>query len=381
MAPAKKTKKPAPKRSSTPKPSAPTKPSAPRVHAVIMAGGSGTRFWPLSRSARPKQFLPLTSKRPLIVETAARLEGVVAPKDLWVVCGKAHAATAGKLLKQMPKSHLLVEPMARNTAPAIALACAHVAHEDPESVLVLLPSDQHVADLEGFRATIAEAVHVARQGQIVTLGITPTRPETGYGYIRTGDTLEGNARRVAAFVEKPDVEKAKGYLQSGDYLWNAGIFVFRADAMLEAFELYMPELHQALGQLRKAIGTKGYAKALAKTFPMMPSTSIDYGVAEKADNIAVVPGSFGWSDVGSFHALPEVQPLDERGNLKQGDAVVIDSDGCVVIAGKRPVAVVGLKDMVVVDAGDAILVLPREKSQDVRKVVEALKARGDSKYL
>lgn len=353
----------------------------PRVHAVIMAGGSGTRFWPLSRAARPKQFLPLTSKRPLIVETAARLEGLVAPKDLWVVCGKLHAATASRLLKTMPRAHCLVEPQARNTAPAIALATAHVAHVHPESVLVLLPSDQHVADVPGFQATLREAVRVAQSGQIVTLGISPTRPETGYGYIRTGETLSGQAKKVAAFVEKPDLEKAKGYLASREYLWNAGIFVFRADVMLQAFATHMPELSAALGRLKATIGTAKYAKALAKEFPQMPATSIDYGVAEKAANIAVVPGSFGWSDVGSFHALPEVRALDARGNLSEGNAIVIDSDGCVVLGQKRPVAVVGLKDTVVVDAGDAILVLPREKSQDVKKVVEALKARGDLKFL
>ncbi len=352
------------------------------VFPVIMAGGSGTRFWPLSRTARPKQFLPLTSDKPLIAETLARLSGLATPKQTFVVCGARHVVPVKKALPKLPPKNVLVEPLARNTAPAIALATAHVAHKDPKGIIVVVPSDQHVANVPAFEASVRQAVNVARDGFIVTLGIKPTRPETGYGYIKTGAALAGGAKRVAAFVEKPNQATAQDYLASGDYLWNAGIFVFRADAMLDAFAQHMPELNGPLGEIRKAIGTKREAAVLKREFPKMPSTSIDYGVAEKSKAIAVVPSDCGWSDVGSFNALPEVRPLDADGNVVSGKLpLVFDSANCVVLGGERPVAVVGMRDVVVVDAGDALLVLPKSRSQDVRMVVDALKAKKLEKYL
>jgi len=347
------------------------------LYPVIMAGGSGTRFWPLSRKGRPKQFLPLTTNQPLIADTQTRLRGLAKPKDTFVVCGKAHQRLVKASVKALPPKNVLVEPAARNTAPAIALAALHVAAREPQGILAVLPSDHHVANVAEFQRVLQAAATVAQEGYLVTLGIKPSRPETGYGYIRVGEPLPGEARKVLAFVEKPDLETAQGYLASGDYLWNGGIFVFRADAILSAFEEHMPELWKGLEKLRAALGKRTYAGVLAKVFPKLPSTSIDYGVMEKAKNIAVVPGDFGWSDVGSFAALPEVRPQDEKGNVISGKgAVVVDCEGCVVLAGdKKPLAVVGLRDVVVVDAGDAFLVVPKDKSQDVRKVVEALKAR------
>ena len=361
---------------------APRRGTSDGVYPVIMAGGSGTRFWPLSRAAKPKQFLPLATQRPLITETLARVAGIAPPKSCFVVCGAAHAKSVHKALPKLPKAHVLVEPIARNTAPAIALATAHVAKRDPEGVIVVLPSDQHVANVGAFQASVAHAVEVARDGAIVTLGIRPTRPETGYGYIRFGEPMSATARRVAAFVEKPDRPTAETYLVSGEYLWNAGLFVFRADVMLEAFAQHMPELSERLDVIRAALGTKKEKAVVAREFPKMPSTSIDYGVAEKATNIAVVPSDCGWSDVGSFNALSEVRSTDADGNVLEGKLpIVIDSAGCVVWGGARPIAVVGMKDVVVVDAGDAVLVLPKDKSQDVRKVVEALKAKKLTQYL
>ncbi len=355
-----------------------------KLYGVIMAGGSGTRFWPLSRRSRPKQFLALASRHTMIEETLARLGNLAPARDCFVVCGALHAAPVRKLLKKLPRQNVVVEPEARNTAPAIALATAHVAARDPSGIVAVLPSDQHVADVPGFERALAEAAQVAQEGYLVTLGIRPTRPETGYGYIRVGEALAAGAgRKVAAFVEKPNLETAQQYLVSGEYLWNAGIFVFRADVMLRAFETLMPDLSRALGEIRAALTGKKAAAVLKRAWKKMPSTSIDYGVAEKAENIAVVPGDFGWSDVGSFAALPEVRAQDAHGNVVEGSgAIVIDSQGCVVVARERPLAVVGMKDVVVVDAGDAVLVLPREKSQDVRKVVEALKAeRKLQRYL
>jgi len=352
------------------------------LHPVIMAGGSGTRFWPLSRKARPKQFLPLASKSPLLTDTVSRLKGLASVKDTLIVCGPVHAKQAARLVKGLPKANLLVEPVARNTAPAIALAALAVAAKDPEGILVVLPSDHHVADAKGFRQTLTEAARVAASGHLVTLGIKPHRPETGYGYIQVGGPLTDGGRQVKAFREKPDPETARRYVESGEYLWNAGIFIFRADVILAAFAEHMPEMTKGLEALRKAVGKRTWAGVLKRVFPKLPSVSIDYGVMEKARNLAVLPGDFGWSDVGSFAAIPEVRPADAHGNVVSGpEAVLVDCKGCVVMGDKRPLALVGLTDMVVVDSGDAVLVVPKDKSQDVRKVVEALKARKRDKFL
>jgi mannose-1-phosphate guanylyltransferase len=343
-----------------------------------MAGGSGTRFWPLSRAAKPKQFLPLTSSRPLIAETLRRLQGLAPTKNVRVVCGVTHASQVRKALPALPKNNIVVEPMARNTAPAIALATMRVMQVNAEGIVVVLPSDQHVADVPAFRASMSEAIRAARDGAIVTLGITPTRAETGYGYIRVGAAIDvgRSARSVAAFVEKPDLATAQKYLTSGDFLWNAGIFVFRADVMYAAFSTYMPDLFSALVKMQKAPRSRA-ASVIKREFMKMPSTSIDYGIAERASKMVVVPSSCGWSDVGSFNALPEVRPTDANGNVVAGkQTLVIDSKGCVVLGeGKRVVAVVGLTDVVVIETADSVLVLPKAKSQDVRKVVEALKAK------
>jgi mannose-1-phosphate guanylyltransferase len=257
-----------------------------------------------------------------------------------------------------------------------------VAHLDPEAVMVVLPSDQHVANVPAFQEALEEAARVARTGAIVTLGIRPTRPETGYGYIRFGAQVDGTAVKVDSFVEKPDRPTAEGYLASGDYLWNAGIFVFTAASMLKAFDMFIPEMAAPLLAIRKALGTRREKAVLAKEFAKMPALSIDYGVAEKADNIMVVPCDCGWSDVGSFNALAEVRQLDHDGNVVVGKyAMAIDSAGSVVVGGDRPVAVIGMKDVVVVDAGDAILVVPKDRCQDVRKAVEVLKGRKLQQFL
>ncbi len=357
-----------------------------KVFAVIMAGGSGTRFWPLSRAARPKQFLALATKKPLIAETLARLRGVATVKHTLVVCGARHARPVQQALPTLPKANIVIEPAARNTAPAIALATARVAHLDPEGVVVVVPSDQHVANVPAFTAALHEAITLARTGVIVTLGITPTRPETGYGYIRRGEALDApTARRVAAFVEKPDRSTAEQYLASQEFLWNAGIFVFQAKVMLEALATHVPQAVAPLNAIAASLtaSAKKAAAVLKREWPKLPAISIDYAVAEKARNIAVVPCDCGWSDVGSFNALAEVQPLDAGGNVVRGEhTLAIDSTGCVVLgSGQRVLAVVGMTDVVVVDAGDAVLVLPKDKSQDVRKVVEALKAKRQTDTL
>ena len=342
------------------------------LHAVILAGGSGTRFWPLSRAKKPKQFLPLVTDRTLIAETFVRVEPLCSSERTWVVCGKDHVAGVREALPDLQDEHLLVEPAARNTAPAIGLACVHALREDPDATLMILPSDHHIARPEAFRTALSTAAQASQNGDLLTLGVQPTRPETGYGYLRRGAEKRPGVFAVDAFVEKPDAATAQRYLQDPAYSWNAGIFVFRADAMLEALRRHLPKVHEGL--------TRG------RDFATLQSISIDYGVMEPESQtthrIALVPGDFGWSDVGSFAALPEVRALDARGNAVSGDAVAIDCEDCVVLSeGKRLVAVVGLRGLCVVDAGDALLVVPRDRAQDVRAVVDALKARGRSDKL
>jgi mannose-1-phosphate guanylyltransferase len=252
----------------------------------------------------------------------------------------------------------------------------------------MLPADHHIARPEAFRAAIAEAARLAGRGHIVTIGIRPHAPETGYGYLKVGPrltgkgTARGHARKVERFVEKPDVVTAARYLADGHYLWNSGIFVFRADVILEEIRRAMPVLGEQLDAIQRTVGTPAYRRTLARVFPDCPSISIDYGVMEKSQRIVVVPADFGWSDVGSFAALPGVRPTDHLGNVVEGDALVIDGRNNVVIsAGRRPVALVGIDDVVVVDAGDAILVCRKERAQDVRKAVDELSRRGRDEVL
>lgn len=346
------------------------------LYPVIMAGGSGTRFWPLSRKAKPKQFLPLVSERALIADTADRLGALATLGETYVVCGPGHVKLVKQHLPGLPAAQLLVEPVARNTAPAIGLAALAIAKRDPDGVMVVLPSDHAVRDVKAFRKVLREAAGYAKAGALVTLGITPDRPETGYGYIHVGaKEPKGSGHGVKAFVEKPPLAVAKAYLKGKKHLWNAGIFVFKATAILAAMTDHLPELAEGLDALAPHLGKPSFTSRLATLFPEMPSISIDHGVMEKAQRIVVVPADIGWNDVGSFSALPDVLALDGAGNVARGTTLLVDTKGSVVLGGGRPIAVIGMENVVIVDAGDALLVCPKDRCQDVRQVVELLKAR------
>ena len=273
----------------------------PGIYPLILAGGSGTRFWPLSRRGRPKQFLPLAGKQPLLVETVRRLRGLAAPRAISIACGAGHARQIRRLLPEIPAECLLVEPVARNTAPAIGWAALRVQARDPNGVLVVLPSDHHVRDVTRFRALLAQAARLCADGTLYTLGIPPTAPETGYGYLRLGSKLQEGAREVRAFVEKPTLAKATSYLASGDYLWNSGIFVFRVDAILGGDPAFNPRARAG----PRPRSPRRWARAASvrwskRLFPRAPNISIDYGVMEKAPRVATLPADVGWSDLGSF---------------------------------------------------------------------------------
>lgn len=356
-----------------------------KIFPVIMAGGAGTRFWPLSRKDRPKQFLRLVGEVPLLQATVERLPPLARLDRTFVVCGPEHAAAVRRMIPRLPRANVVIEPCARNTAPCVGLAALHVRAREPRGIMAMLPADHHISRPDAFRVALEAAGAVAEKGFIATIGIRPERPETGYGYLKVGQKLPaaGRARgalaphRVDRFVEKPDVVTAARYLAEGTYLWNSGIFVFRVDVILEEIRRAMPVLGEQLEVIERALDTPGYGRTLKRVFPDCPSISIDFGVMEKSRRIAVVPAELGWSDVGSFSALSEVRRADAEGNVVQGEGLVVEGKENVVIGhGRRPLAVVGLDGVVAVDAGDAILVVRRDRSQDVRKAVEELRRRG-----
>lgn len=351
-----------------------------KLHALVLAGGGGTRLWPLSRKSRPKQFLREFSGAPLIADTVTRLHPVVPAARTWVVAGPSHETQVREALAMLPAAHFVREPMARNTAPAIALGVAAIALEDPDAVIAVLPSDHHIGRPERFRAVLAAAGHVAAErGMLVTLGIVPDRPATGYGYIERGPTLgrvlASEAFEVKSFVEKPDASKAVKLLEAGHYLWNAGVFVFGAKTLLEHVDRFLPELGKGLADWRAAKPEDRDAIA-TRVFEAAPSISLDYAIMEKSDRVAVVPASdVDWDDIGSFRSLARVNP-DATGGASTAKAVVsIDASGNLVHAPGKTVALVGVSDLVVVDTGDALLVLPRSRAEDVKKVVDELAKR------
>jgi len=352
-----------------------------KTHAVIMAGGSGTRFWPASRRARPKQLLPLAGgDEPLIGATLRRLEALAAPEDTWIVTSELLAEATAAACPTLPRGNILAEPVGRNTAPCVGWAASIIARKDPEAVLAVLPADHHIGDEDTYRAVIARAIEAARNGDVVTVGIAPTRPETGYGYIEVGETIADGVHRAIRFVEKPDRTRAEEYLEAGSFLWNSGMFFFRADVILDAIRAHLPDLASALADFDEAAAAGNEAALVSARYGGLPKVSIDHGVMEKAERVAVVPGDFDWSDLGSWTTAWELAERDDDGNAGGDSALFIDSKGSFVSAPEgKLVAIVGATDLVIVDTEDALLVIPRSEAQRVRDVVDALKKRGDDR--
>ena len=352
------------------------------LYAVIMAGGSGTRFWPVSRGGHPKQFLRLLGDESMLEQTVRRIERLIPIDRVLLVTGEAHAAQVRQQLPELPARNLLLEPMARNTAPCIGLAAVALAERDPDAVMAVLPADHFVGDDEAFCSVLAAAGRLAASGRLVTVGVRPNRPETGYGYLRQGDYLgEESARMVDAFVEKPDFDRAVEYLASGRYLWNSGMFFFRPRRILQEFQRHLPRHWAALGRIRGAWGGDDHAAVLTEEFAAMESISIDYGIMEKADEIAVLAGRFPWNDVGSWGALHDVLPRSDEDSVHLGTVVELDGRGNILVAEQGVVATVGLRQTVVVRSGDRVLVCPRTRAQEVRGIVDALRAQGLDDYL
>lgn len=340
---------------------------------VILSGGSGTRLWPMSRPERPKQFLALTAAETMLQLTAARATGEAFGAPI-VVANTAHADQVADQLAQAgcaPQA-IVLEPMARNTAPAIALAA--IAAGGGDAPLLVMPSDHVIADVSAFHAAIHRALPLVEAGWLVTFGIAPDAPETGYGYIQVGETLAKGVHRVARFVEKPPLDVAEAMVAAGDHVWNGGIFLFRADAYLEALGRFAPTMLEASQRAMAQAAQEGVCqRPQAEEFSGSPSESIDYAVMERADKVAVVPVSMGWSDVGSWDALHALSKLDDAGNTSGGEVVMVDTRGCLVRSDRARVAMVGVKDLIVVASGDDILILPRGRSQEVKRLLEAIK--------
>jgi mannose-1-phosphate guanylyltransferase len=353
-----------------------------QVHAVILAGGSGTRFWPASRRSRPKQLLPLAGARDesLIAATVRRLHPLIAPSDTWIATSTTLLEATARALPDVPGAHLLAEPVARNTAAPIGWAASVIARTDPDAIVVVLPADHFIFDEPGFRAVLERAIRTAEDGWLTTIGITPTRPETGYGYIELGGLLAEGAHAVTHFVEKPDRARAEGFVAGKRHLWNAGMFVFRARVMLQSIGRHLPALAAGLAAIDAAAEKDDEARVVAEVFPTLPSISIDHGVMEKADRVAVVPGSFGWNDVGSWEVSWELAQRDAHGNALPEHAIAIDASNNLVkdlsTGKKRRFALLGVSDLVLVETDDAVLVMPRSRAQDVRAIVDELQKAG-----
>ena len=346
---------------------------------VILSGGAGTRLWPLSRELYPKQLLALTSEHTMLQETALRLAGLDAAAPV-VVCNDAHRFLVAEQLRLIgiePRA-IVLEPFGRNTAPAIALAAMAAlktcGNEDP--VLLVLPADHVIRDVAGFQTAAVTAVAAAEQGNLATFGVVPRAPETGYGYIRRGEAL-GPAHRIAQFVEKPNLERAKTFVASGEHYWNSGMFVFRARRYLDELKRFAPAIHAACTQsFDQAKTDLDFTRVDAKAFEACPSDSIDYAVMEKTADAVVVPLDAGWSDVGSWASLHAASEADRSGNVLHGDVLVEDSKNCYLYSESRLVAVVGLDDHVVVETKDAVLVAPKNRVQDVKALVAQIKEKG-----
>ena len=352
--------------------------------ALIMAGGRGERFWPKSRVHLPKQFLSLTGDGKTMIQlTVERIAPIVAMEDIYIATNRSYKKLVMEQLPELPEENILCEPIGRNTAPCIGLGAVHIAKKHADAVMYVLPSDQLITHPQIFRRTLSEAAQVAEVGEkLVTIGITPTYPETGYGYIKFDpEQTQGTAFAVERFVEKPDLDTARSYVASQQYLWNSGMFTWKVSTILNSMKTFMPETYEGLTRVRDAIGTAEQDAVLEKEFHGFSSVSIDYGVMEKAKDIYILSGSFGWDDVGSWLALERMQQRNEFGNVVSGNVVTVDTKNTIIQGEKKLIAAVGVEDLIVIDTEDATLVCDKNSTGEIKKVIENLKICNRTEYL
>ncbi len=352
------------------------------VCPVIMAGGAGTRLWPVSRQLYPKQFHKLCGGKTLLRQTLERIKDIGDEEPI-IICNEDHRFYVAEQLRQegIGEAKIILEPFGRNTAPAIALAALTALNEDKDPVLLVLPSDHYIADIIAFKSSIKKAVKLAEQDKLVTLGVTPNKVETGYGYIRQGSEIGNLGYRISAFVEKPALDTAKEYVASGNYLWNSGVFIFKASVYLRALDEYRKDILYACKKtISAAKKDLDFIRVDAESFRECPEDSIDYAVMEKTPNAAVVPFDGGWSDVGSWTALWEIGEKDKEGNVFRGDVVAINSKGNFVFSESKLIGMVGIEDVIAVETKDAILIVHKDHVQDVKKLVEIIRSNGREEY-
>lgn len=353
---------------------------------VIMAGGRGERFWPKSRVGQPKQFTDITGGGNMLYHTFRRVAGLVGPEKIFVVTGHEYEKVTRDSLPELPAANIILEPEGRNTAPCIGLATIVIENRYPGATMVVLPADHYIVEVDNFLEDLRLAVKLAEDTNgLVTLGIQPTRPETGYGYLKTGPEKklgsDKTAYKVERFVEKPDLENARKFLAEGCYLWNAGIFIWKTKTILQAYKDRLPEIYEGLGKIAGILDKDRYQEKLRAIYAGFPKTSVDYGIMEKASDVYTVPGHFNWDDVGTWRSLERIFGTDDSGNVIQGNAVILDTNNTIVDSRGRLVAVIGAEDLIIVDTDDITFVCHKNKSDVVRELLDELRSRKMEKYL
>ncbi|WP_110515710.1 mannose-1-phosphate guanylyltransferase [Herpetosiphon llansteffanensis] len=353
---------------------------------LVLAGGTGSRLWPRSRRTKPKQFLPLLSNRTMLQETVDRVRPLMEEGRVFVVTGSDYEELIREQLSEVPRNNVILEPSGRGTASAIGLAAIHMRRSAPDAVMAVLSADHLILRNEAFRQALQAAEVAAREGYLVTLGVKPSFANTGYGYIQCGELIteahDHKIHRVQRFAEKPDQDTAERYLAQGNYFWNAGIFVWQTKTFLDAIGRHMPELRNQLNQVQASFGKSRYHDTLAQVWDNVENITVDYGIMERAPNVAVVPVDIGWSDVGDWHTLTTLMSDDDSANVVIGPHVEVDTKSTLIYSDSgRMIATIGLDGFLVVDTGDALLIAPRDRAQDVKKIVDQLRTEGRNDVL
>lgn len=354
-----------------------------KTYGIIMAGGAGTRFWPLSRKTTPKQLLNLSGNGLMINETIDRISTIIKKEDIFIVTNAKQADRMKELVEDDIRSeHILSEPAQRNTSACIGYAAIEIIKKYGDGVMCIFPSDHYIKDEERFHTVLLEAIEVAQKGEkLVTIGITPTFPSTGYGYIKFDKAQEGSIKDVETFVEKPNHETAIKYFKSGEFLWNSGMFVWKASTILENFKRFIPRVYNELMKISDALHTESEMDVIQEIYPNIPSISIDYSIMERSDDVVVLTGDFGWNDLGSWDMLGALYDTDENGNIIKGDQINLETTNCISYSDKRLIATIGIENTIIVETDDVVLVCNKEKAQDVKKIVDILKEKGKEEYL